>query len=120
MHFTVPLSDFNRRVKNDFLLLQADIASAFLVEVTGEGHPVKTGRLRASWRIYRSDQDTDVGGPSDAIPFDYVARKDFGSLFVTNGVWYGPAIDQGIGNRPARNFVDPAVERVARRFGGGR
>lgn len=120
MYFTKPLSDFNRFVKNEFLLLQADIASAFLVEVTGEGHPVLTGRLRASWRIYRSDQGTDVGGPSSVIPFDYVARKDFGSLFVTNNVWYGPAIDQGIGNRPARNFVDPALERVARRFGGGR
>ena len=117
MQFHRPLADFNRVVKNDFLLLQADIASAFLVEVTGEGHPVDTGRLRASWRIYRSDQDTDVGSPSNAIPFDYVARKDFGSLFVTNGVWYGPAIDQGIGNRPARNFVEPALERVIRRFG---
>ena len=116
MLFDRPLKDFNRVVKNDFLLLQADIASAFLVEVTGEGHPVKTGRLRASWRIYRSDRGTDVGGPSSVIPFDYVAREDFGTLFVTNNVWYGPAINYGIGNRPARNFVEPALERVARRY----
>lgn len=108
---------FKKVFEKDLVELQADIGEMFINRVTGFRHPYKTGRLRASWRVEGSLVFTDVGpGQTNTIPTGRVKVAPYTISYVTNGVFYGGLVDQGIGMGYARNFVTPALKYTRRQF----
>lgn len=110
-------TSFEKQIKKDVVKLQADIGEMFLSRVTGFRHPYKTGRLRASWRVKSKLSFVDVGpGQTNAIPTGRVEVAPYTISYVTNGVFYGGLVDQGIGMQYPRNFVTPALKYTVRQF----
>lgn len=109
-------NDFKDTFEDDLVTMQGDITETF-IRIVGPRTPRKTGRLRASWIVSSTLDFNDVGeGTYHVFPQGRVEVQPYSVSYITNGVFYGGLVDQGIGMSYPRNFVSPSLKRTARRF----
>ncbi len=93
---------------------------AFALDVFGEvlkNTPVDTGRARANWHIqtHRADYSLDQGQTANEMSL--LNAKDLPDIYISNGLDYVEALDDGYSKQAPNGIINPALAAVRSRRG---
>jgi len=93
---------------------------AFALDVFGEvlkNTPVDTGRARANWHIqtHRPDYSLDQGQTANEV--SYLNAKNIPDIYISNGLNYIEALEDGYSKQAPNGIINPALAAVRSRRG---